>query len=457
MLNLNKNIKKIYLIGIGGIGVSAIAEILINKGYSVLGSDLSRTFNTIKLEDIGAQINYHQDGTGIDETIDLVVYSSAISKLNGDLKKAIELNIPLLSRAEMLGQIMTSYKESIAVAGSHGKTTTTSMLSLILDNANLDPTIMIGGNVKEFNGNAKVSDGNILITEACEYKDNFLKFNPTMSIILNIDEDHLDYFENIEQIINSFTNFANLVPKRGINIINADDFNAKKLLSKINSKTITFGINQTADYTAKKIIFCEKGNSKFEVHFKDKFLFKCSLNVPGTHNIYNSLAAISAAHSLGVDVETIATTLKSFSGADRRFQYKGKFKQATIIDDYAHHPTEIKATLMAAKKLNSNRIICIFQPHTYTRTKELLHEFSTSFNDADLTIITDIYAARENDDQQVHSKDLELLIEKENQLVKYFATFDEIVEFISNYVEPNDIIFTMGAGDVYKIGETLAK
>ncbi|MBN2898920.1 MAG: UDP-N-acetylmuramate--L-alanine ligase [Clostridia bacterium] len=457
MLNLNEDIKRIYLIGIGGIGVSAIAEILLNSDYIISGSDLKRTFNTQKLEQLGATIYYQQDGAHINETIDLVVYSSAISPENPEYKKAVELNIPMLNRAEMLGNIMASYKESIAVSGAHGKTTTTSMLSLMLDHAMLQPTIMIGGNVKEFNGNAKVSEGDILITEACEYKDNFLHFKPTTSIVLNIDEDHLDYFEDLDQIVDSFTKFIKLLPANGKAIINIDDFDAKKLLPHVEANLLTFGITQDADYMAKNIVFSEDGTSKFDVYLRDEFLFRCSLSIPGTHNIYNSLAAITGAHAIGVSTEVMQSTLKGFSGADRRFQHKGSFKEATVIDDYAHHPTEIKATLSAAKKLTHNRITCIFQPHTYTRTEELLHEFSTSFKDADLTIITDIYAAREVDSGRIHSKDLANLIKKEGQAVKYLATFEEIVAFLKDYTEPGDIIFTMGAGNIYQVGEIITE
>ncbi len=457
MLNLNEDIKRIYLIGIGGIGVSAIAEILLNSDYIVSGSDLNKSFNTNKLESLGANIYYQQDGSQINESVDLVVYSSAIGTDNPEFQKAVSLDIPMLNRAEMLGIIMTSYKESIGVSGAHGKTTTTSMLSLMLDNAALNPTIMIGGNVKEFNGNAKVADGDILITEACEYKDNFLHFKPTTSIILNIDEDHLDYFEDLDQIVESFTKYIKLLPPTGKAIINIDDFDAKRIIPHVESELITFGITQDATYMAKNIIFAEDGTSKFEVFYNEEFLMKCTLNIPGTHNISNSLAAIATAHSIGVSNEVIIDTLKHFSGADRRFQHKGLFREAMVIDDYAHHPTEIKATLSASRKLTHNRIICIFQPHTYTRTEELMIDFSTSFKDADLTIITDIYAAREVDNGRVHAKDLATLIQKEGQAVKYFATFDEIIVFLEQYTEPGDIIFTMGAGNVYKIGEQIAE
>lgn len=457
MHNLNEDIKHIYLVGIGGIGVSAIAEILINSDYIVSGSDLKKSFNTNKLEQLGVTIYYQQDGTHINETIDLVVYSSAIGVDNPEYQKALDLKIPMLNRAEMLGIIMSNYKESIAVSGAHGKTTTTSMLSLMLDHAALEPTIMIGGNVKEFNGNAKVADGDILITEACEYRDNFLHFKPTTSIVLNIDEDHLDYFENKDQIVESFTKFVKLLPNSGKAIINVDDFDSKKLLPHIDANLITYGITQEADYMAKNIVFAEDGTSKFEVYYKNEPLFKCALNVPGTHNISNSLAAIAGAHSIGVADNVIIDTLKNFTGADRRFQHKGTFKDATVIDDYAHHPTEIKATLSASKKLTHNRIICIFQPHTYTRTEELLHEFSTSFKDADLTIITDIYAAREADLGKVHAKDLANLIKSEGQAVKYLSTFEEIIHFLEAYAEADDIIFTMGAGNVYQIGEMITK
>ncbi|WIF95684.1 UDP-N-acetylmuramate--L-alanine ligase [Caminicella sporogenes] len=452
----NKDINRIHFIGIGGIGMSGIAEILLNNGYAVSGSDLKPSHITNKLKEKGAKIYIGHSEKNVDNA-DLVVYTSAVKSDNPEIHKAKQLGIPILDRAQMLGEIMKEYKRSLAIAGAHGKTTTTSMISLIFEHANLNPTILIGGELKEINGNVKIGNKDYLITEACEYQENFLKFFPNVGVVLNIDEDHLDYFENLEHIVNTFIKFAKLIPKQGYLIINNDDYNTRKLLSHANCNIITYGINVESNFMAKNIIFNEKGYPSFEILYKNDTIGKISLKVLGYHNIYNALAAISTTYTLGVPMDKIKEKLEAFTGTHRRFEIIGEKNNIKVIDDYAHHPTEIKATLEAAKKYPHNRIWCIFQPHTFTRTKALLLDFASAFNNADNIIITDIYAAREKDTGEIHSKDLTNLIKKEGKNAVYIQNFEEIVEYLNENAKSKDIILTMGAGNIYEVGNMYLK
>lgn len=452
----NKNITRVHLIGIGGIGMSGIAEILLESGYSVSGSDLKHSHIIEKLKAKGAkiQIGHKEDNV---ENSDLVIYTSAVKSDNPELIRAKKLKIPILDRAEMLGEIMKGYGKSIAIAGAHGKTTTTSMISLIFEHAGFNPTILVGGELREINSNVKIGSKDYLITEACEYQENFLKFSPNVGIILNIDEDHLDYFDGLEHIVNTFVKFAKLIPKQGYLVVNNDDYNVRKLLSHVNCNVITYGINIESDFMAKNIIFNEEGYPSFDVLYKDQIIDKFTLGVPGYHNIYNALASISSTYTFGVPKDKIKEKLKNFKGTHRRFDILGEKNEVKVIDDYAHHPTEIKATLDAAKKYPHNNILCIFQPHTYTRTKALLLDFASAFNNADKIIITDIYAAREKDTGEIHSKDLVKLIEKEGKDVIYIKSFEEIVEYLKKYTQPKDVILTMGAGNIYEVGKMFLK
>lgn len=457
MSKLTGHIRHVHLIGIGGVGVSWIAEILLSKGYIVTGSDLKSSSITEGLTKKGAKIHigHHSDNV---MGADLVVYTTAIGEDHVELVKANELGIPSLTRAEMQGELMDSYKTSVAISGTHGKSTTTSMLSVILANSDLDGTLLVGAYLDALGGNARIGNSDeIIVMEACEYKDSFLNFRPTHGIILNIDEDHLDYFENLDQIVASFTKFAQAIPKKGALIINADNYNAKKVIPHVKCPIITIGITQDAVYQAKNITFSDKGYPQFDVVFEEETIMTCKLNLPGQHNIYNSLSAIALAHHIGIPTKTITDALNTFKNAGRRFEELGTFKGARVVDDYAHHPTEIKATLGAATKIPHGRTICVFQPHTYTRTHELLHEFATAFSDADLIIVTDIYAAREKDEHIVHSRDLVSKVRDEGKNVVYISTFDEIEAHLALTVEEDDIIFTMGAGDISKLGHQLAK
>ncbi|HHU18413.1 MAG: UDP-N-acetylmuramate--L-alanine ligase [Anaerovoracaceae bacterium] len=456
MLNL-KNFKHIHCIGIGGIGLSAIAEIFIARGYQVSGSDMKESDITDKLIKKGVVIYFDHSEKNI-EGADLVVYSSAVSPDNPERVAAMISGIPVISRAELLGILMKEYENSIAIAGTHGKTTTTSMISLILENASKDPTLMIGGHLQEINGNVKIGNGQYFVTEACEYMDSFLELNPKIEIILNIDSDHLDYFKDIEHIVKSFDKFANLVPEEGTVIaFDANPF-VKSILKDLRSKVVTFGFNEQCDYYASDIEFNSFGMPSFKIHNNGEILCTVQLSIPGEHNIANALAAFACCHSLGISVDSITATLNAFKGTQRRFDVIGVTKNnIKIVDDYAHHPTEIKATLKAAQNIPHNKLWCLFQPHTYTRTLALFDEFAESFDSADKIIMSEIYAAREKNIYKISSKELVNEIKRVNPTkdVYYFADFEEIANFVLNNAQSEDLIITMGAGDIYKVAEII--
>ncbi|WP_069650641.1 UDP-N-acetylmuramate--L-alanine ligase [Caloranaerobacter ferrireducens] len=448
------NFKHVHFIGIGGISMSGLAEILLNAGYTVSGSDMKNSEIIERLKEKGAIIYIGHDKNNINGA-DLIVYTSAISKDNPEYIEAIERNIAIVDRATFLGQLMRIYKSSIAVSGTHGKTTTTAMISVILEHSNLDPTILLGGVLDTIGGNVKIGKEDIFLTEACEYRGNFLKFNPNIGIILNIEEDHLDYFKNIDHIVETFADFAALLPKDGFLVINNDDINTSKIINKANCNIVTFGIKNKSNYKADDISFTTYGFPKFKLIINNSEEYNVTLKVMGIHNVYNALASIATAHNLNIPINTIIEAIESYTGTHRRFETKGIINGIRIIDDYAHHPTEIKATLNAAKKLRHNKIWCVFQPHTYTRTKALLNEFSEAFHDADNVIVTDIYAAREKDTGLVHSKDLVDLLISKGMKSLYINNFKDIVDYLSKQTSEGDIILTVGAGDIYKVGEML--
>lgn len=455
MINLS-DYKRIHCIGIGGIGLSAIAEILMSRGYEVSGSDMRESEMTDKLINDGANIYLGHRAKNV-ENAELVIYSSAVGKDNPELIRAEELGIPAVTRAQALGALMDEYKNSIAISGTHGKTTTTSMVSLILKDAQKEPTILVGGNLSEINGNVYVGKSDYFVTEACEYMDSFLNLKPKMEIILNIDSDHLDYFKDVEHIASSFDKFAKLVPEDGVVIAyDANPF-VKSVIEDIPN-AVTFGLNESCDYYAKDIDFDNEGMPKFKVCSGGKQLCEVNLSVPGEHNILNALSAFACCHMLGIDAEQIVNTLEKFLGTQRRFDVLGKtYNNIKIIDDYAHHPTEIKATLSAVRNMKHNNLWCLFQPHTYTRTMALLDDFSSAFDEADKVVLAEIYAAREKNIYKISSKTLMNKI-KENSPSKdvyFFKEFEEIANFVYNNAEEGDLVITMGAGDIYKVGEMI--
>lgn len=446
--------RHIHFIGIGGISMSGLAEIMLSEGYVVSGSDAKSSKIIDKLKNDGAII-YNVHSPANIENADLIVFTDAISLDNEELAAAIKSKIDIIDRASFLGAIMKNYQSSIAVSGTHGKTSTTSMITEIIKNIDINPTILLGGQLDGIKGNVKIGEKKLFLTEACEYKANVLKYYPTTAIILNIDEDHLDYFDNIEHIINTFKKYSENLTKNDKLILNIDDENTALLKNSTNCNVITFAIENNANYRAKNVSYDSNGYPKYDLYYNDDYIDNVSLSVMGIHNVYNSLAAITASVENGISFSAAIEGIKIYTGVHRRLEFKGIYNGAIVKDDYAHHPTEIKVTLNAIRKGLKGKLYCIFQPHTFTRTKLLLDSFSKSFNDADITIITDIYAAREKDYGDIHSKTLYEAIQLNGNESLYIKDFEDIVKYLKENLKEGDMVITMGAGDVYKIGDML--
>lgn len=445
----------IHFIGIGGISMSGLAEILIDEGFTVTGSDSHESELTHHLEAKGAKIAYGQRPENITEGIDVVVYTAAVHPDNPEFIEAREKQLPILSRAELLGQMMANYQNSIAVSGTHGKTTTTSMITEVLLSADTDPTISVGGILNSIGGNIRVGGPEMFVTEACEYTNSFLSFFPTMEVILNIEADHLDFFKDIKDIRHSFRLFAEKLPEDGLLVINNDIENRENITAGLPCKVITFGKRPGSRYQADGIRFDELARATYDLKIDGKIVDTVALGVPGEHNVYNSLAAAAVCTELGISMDLIKKGLKRFTGTNRRFEKKGVFSGVTIIDDYAHHPQEIKATLETAKHYPHEKLWVVFQPHTYTRTKAFLDEFAEALSLADEVILADIYAARETDNLGISSGDIADRIEKKGVKAHYIPSFDEIETFILENCIHGDLLITMGAGDIVKVGEKL--
>ena len=455
-INFNKP-EHIHFIGIGGISMSGLAEILLGAGFSISGSDSKPSALTKQLEDRGAKVFYGQCAENISKDYDCVVYTAAIHPDNPEFAQCVEFNLPMLSRAELLGQIMKNYQTSIAVSGTHGKTTTTSMFSSVLLAAQTDPTISVGGILEAIGGNIRVGKSQTFITEACEYTNSFLSFYPTLSIILNIEEDHMDFFKDLDDIMNSFRLFAQKLPKDGLLVINKEIKDYEKVTDGLECNVITYGMDPSCTYYAENVSYNEQGYGEFDVMYAGENLGHMVLSVPGAHNVSNALAVIASSRHLGISMEHIQAGLLGFSGTNRRFQYKGKLNGVTIVDDYAHHPTEIRATMQAANNYPHREVWVVFQPHTYTRTKAFFKEFAESLSLADHIVLADIYAARETDTLGMSSA---LLCEEIKALgadCHYFPTFGEIEDFLKSHCIHGDLLITMGAGDVVNIGDNLLK
>ena len=444
----------VHFIGIGGISMSGLAAILLKEGFSVSGSDAKASDLTRHLEKNGAEIIIGQSADNIKENTDVVVYTAAIHPDNPEFAMAASLGIPMLSRAQLLGEIMQNYESPVAVAGTHGKTTTTSMLSNITLEAGMDPTISVGGILSSIGGNIRVGNSGTFITEACEYTDSFLSFFPKIGIILNIDADHLDYFKDLAHIRRSFHSFAALLPSDGTLVINTSIPDLDSFTKDLACNIVTYGL-EDGDYTAEDIRFSNSGCASFRIMHKGSPLGEISLSVPGLHNVSNALAATAAAQLIGVGFDDIARALSSFKGADRRFEDKGTWNGVRVIDDYAHHPTEIAATLTAASNTEHRRIFCAFQPHTYTRTSALLDEFAQALKAADKIVLADIYAAREKNTIGITSDDLRKKLNELGADAIYLPSFDTILDYLKSELEPGDLLITMGAGDIYLVGERL--
>ncbi len=453
-IDLNKP-QHVHFIGIGGISMSGLAQILLNDGFTVSGSDVKKSDLTEQLSANGAIISYPQMAENITDDIDVVVYTAAIHPDNPEYAKAESCGIPMLSRAELLGQLMKNYRYSIAVAGTHGKTTTTSMVAQILLAADLDPTVMLGGILDSIGGNLRTGGKDLFVAEACEYTNSFLSFNPNMEIILNIEEDHLDFFKDIDDIRHSFRMFAEKLPKDGILVINSEIGDHEAITDGLECRIITYGKDALSDYRAEDIVYDEYAKPSFDVIAYGEKIARLSLGVPGEHNVFNALAALALCRTIGIDMDKIREGLLSFTGTDRRFEIKGEVDGITIIDDYAHHPREIAATLAAARNYPHRRLWCVFQPHTYSRTKAFLDQFAEALKEADEVILADIYPARETDTLGVSSKDIAERIEELGGSVHYLGSFDEIEKFILKNCMHGDVLITMGAGDIVKVGEDL--
>lgn len=453
-INFDKPIH-VHFIGIGGISMSGLAEILIDAGFTVSGSDAKKSPLTQHLAAKGAKINYPQMASNITDDIDLVVYTAAIAEDNPEFVEATDKNLSMITRAELLGQIMKNYKTPIAISGTHGKTTTTSMISEVLLAADTDPTLSIGGILKSLGANIRVGKSEYFVTEACEYTNSFLSFFPRISIILNIEEDHMDFFQDINDIRNSFRKFAEILPNDGFLIINKEIDRLDDFTKGLDCNIITFGHEKKANYSYTNASYDEQGRASYTLLKNGTECGRIHLGVVGEHNILNSLSVIALMDILEINFETVTRALSEFSGAERRFELKGEVGGVTILDDYAHHPTEITATLKAAANYPHKTLWCVFQPHTYTRTRAFLNDFAKALSLADKVILTDIFAAREKNTIGISSKDLLCELKKTDTESYYFSSFDEIENFLLKNCINGDLLITMGAGDVVKIGESL--
>lgn len=437
--------------------MSGLAEILLKEGFTVTGSDAHETSLTDHLAALGARVYYGQRAANIEQEpgIDVVVYTAAIHEDNPEFMEVVKREIPMLSRAQLLGEIMRNYKQAIAISGTHGKTTTTSMVADILMAADMDPTISVGGILKDIGGNIRVGSSQLFVTEACEYTNSFLSFYPTLEIILNVEADHLDFFKDLSDIRHSFRLFAEKLPAGGLLVVNGTIENLEEITKGLACRVVTFGIEDDSEYSARNITYDEYARPSYDLVIQGEVVNRITLGVTGEHNVYNSLAAIAAVMELGVGFDAIMSGLKAFTGTDRRFEKKGEIGGVTIIDDYAHHPQEIRATLSAAKNYPHRKLWCVFQPHTYTRTKAFLDQFAETLSAADEVILTDIYAARETDTLGVSSADIVGKIQKLGTKAHYIPSFDEVETFILENCINGDVLITMGAGDIVKVGEKL--
>ncbi len=444
--------RRAYLIGIGGVSMSSLAEVLQGMGISVCGSDFNRSANVCALEAKGIQIFIGHRKENIPEGTDFIVRTAAVHDDNPEIIRAHELDIPVFERTEAWGTISRDYGNALCISGTHGKTTTTSMCTHILMAADRDPTVMIGGTLPLLKAGHRVGHGNVIVMEACEYYNSFLSFYPTIAVILNIEADHLDFFKDLEDVEKSFRSFAAKVPQDGYVVANYDDANTMRALEGLDRRMITFGLDKRADVHAENIEYIG-ANARFDIYYRKKRFTDVTLHVPGEHNVKNALAATAAAICLGIRPNAVKYGLAGFNGAGRRFEFKGKHNGADVYDDYAHHPGELKALLDAVEKLNYKRTILVFQPHTYSRTAALFADFVEQLRRPDVLFLAEIYAAREQNTIGISSASLAEKIDG----ARFYPSFEELETALRETAEPGDIILTVGAGDIFKIGEKLAE
>lgn len=439
--------KYIHFIGVGGISMSGLAQLLLAKGYEVSGSDRSDSKIINHLRELGVKITIGQKKENITNP-DLVIYTDAILDDNEELIAARKLNVPVVTRGVFLGALMRNYKNSIAVSGSHGKSTTTSMISKILIHSDKDATILLGGELDEMKGNVRVGSEEYLVTEACEYKGNIRYYYPQTLIVLNIDEDHLDYYKDLDDIVDTFREYLSNQDENSMTITNLNEENNRLIFDSVKGKLITYAQeNDEADYCAFNIEFDEIGRPNFDLRMRHGDVEHFELGVIGRHNINNAMASIIATYENGIDVETIRKNILKYEGLDRRMQIIGEVDDATIMTDYGHHPSEIKVTLDALKEHTKGRLICVWQPHTYSRTKALFDDFLTCFDSSDEVIITDIYAAREKYDPSIHSKDVVDALVKKGINAKYIGEFKDCRDYIYKEIKKDDLVLTTGCGN----------
>ncbi|MBR3134064.1 MAG: UDP-N-acetylmuramate--L-alanine ligase [Clostridia bacterium] len=459
MVNIDnlRKYNRIHMIGIGGTSMSGIASILKKWGFYVDGSDTSSSHITDRLMEEGIPVTIGHDTDAVNKA-DLVVYSAAIKETDVELIRANELGIPAVERKIILGEITQAFRNTICISGTHGKTTTTSMVSMCFLEANLDPTIQVGAELNAINGNDRVGNSDYFVLESCEYSESFLSFHPKAEIILNVDNDHLDYYKSIDNIKEAFIKYIKLLPDDGVLVYNSDDPNCSNFFKHTKAKSLTFGIDSSnANYVAKNITFDKNGFASFDVYHNNVFYKSFKLSVPGKHNVYNALACIALCDEFGIDKSDIKSALQKYTGASRRFEYLGEINGAKVFDDYGHHPTEITAVANAMKKKKYNHSWVIFQPHTYSRTKSLLNDFAKCLTNFDNIIVTDIYAAREVNTYGISSKQIVDKIERSGRRAYYISDFDDIIEFVKRNAKPDDIIITQGAGTITNLGHDLVK
>ena len=452
-----KKYKHIYMVGIGGISMSGIAEMLVHWGYQVSGSDGTKSSQTDWLESNGVKVNIGQVSENITKDIDLVVYTAAIHEDNPELVKARELGIPTVERGEFLGEMTKLYKDTIGIAGTHGKTTTTSMVSCSFLEANLDPSIQVGAVLSNIDGNYRVGKSDYFIIEACEYCESYLSFKQRSAIVLNIDDDHLDYFGNIDNIEKSFQKYVSHLPKDGYLVVNGDDERCLRLKDHTKATVISVGSTDKADWYYKDVAFNDEGCPSYDAYFKGEKKGHIELGVTGVHNVMNSFCCIALCTAYGIDIETIAKALLKFGGASRRLEYKGMFNGAKVFDDYGHHPTEILATVKGLNNKKFNESWVVFEAHTYSRLAGHLKDFAKALVNFDHIVIMDIYAAREVNTYDIHEEDLMRELKKLNKESIHISDYDEIVEYLRKNVNKGDVILTLGAGNVTKIATLLTK
>jgi len=433
--------------------MSGIAEVLLNLGYEVSGSDIRETEITRRLEQLGARVYYRHQRKNI-QGAEVVVVSAAIKEGNPEIQEAAEKLIPVIPRAEMLAELMRM-KYGVAVAGTHGKTTTTSLIATVLAHGGLDPTVVIGGKLNSIGSTAKLGQGDFLVAEADESDGSFLKLLPTIAVVTNIDPEHLDYYQGIEQIKEAFLQFIDKIPFFGLAVLCLDHENVQSLIPQLRKRFTTYGLSSQADFQAKDMSF-DGPHTSFELIHRGRRVGRLKVQMPGIHNVYNVLATVATAFELDVDFKTVQEALAGFSGIQRRFQMKAEIEDILVFDDYGHHPTEIKAALRAAKSGWRRRIVALFQPHRYTRTKALFGDFLTAFYEADVLVITDIYPAGEEEIEGVHARHLfEGIREHGHRDVHYISDRGEILQYLLSVIKPGDLVITLGAGDIYRVGEDL--